>query len=95
VDHSDNEHLPEAMRFFQKKDGKPNETFEKLRNAEEKVAYLIAKYEIPQGYDVAESIASYAEGIGRGRTEPQAAIKKRIRKYLKERSWEREEGREI
>jgi hypothetical protein len=94
MDRSDNEHLPEAMRFFQGKGGKPNEILENLRNAEEKVAYLISKYDIPEGNNVAEAIANYAEGIGRGRTEPQAAIEKRIRKYLKERSWEREEGRE-
>ena len=43
MDHSDNAHLPEAMRFFQKKDGKPNEIFENLRNPAEKAAYTIAK----------------------------------------------------
>jgi hypothetical protein len=94
MDHSDTENIPEAMRFFQGKRGEPNETFEKLRDAEEKVAYLIAKYDIPQGNDVAEAIANYSEGISRGRDEPQAAIEKQIRKYLKERSWERKDGRE-
>ena len=94
MDHSDNEHLPEAMRFFQKKDGKPNEIFENLRNPAEKAAYTIAKVDMPLGNDVKEAIANYAEGISRSSDKPKVAIEKQIRKYLKEHSWEREEGRE-
>jgi hypothetical protein len=94
MDQNDTEHRLEAMKFFQGERGERNEIFANLRDSSEKAAYLVETSDIPIGNDVAESIASYAEGISRASGKPQADIEKQIRKYLQERSWARQDGRE-
>jgi hypothetical protein len=83
-----------ALQFFRGATSKPNETMKTLRNGAERAADIIATCEIPRGEDLNETIANYAEGMSRANGKSQKYNEKQIRKYLKARSWERDEDRE-
>jgi hypothetical protein len=83
-----------APQFFKGAKSQPNETLITLRNGAERVAHTIAICEIPMGCDLNETIANYAEGMSRANGKPPKHNERQVRKYLKERSWERDEARE-
>ena len=83
-----------SIDFFKGAKSEPSETWKKLRNGAEKAAYTIATGGLLEDDNLHEAIANFAEGISQVSGKSQKYHEKQIRKYLKERSWEREEGRE-
>jgi hypothetical protein len=83
-----------APQFFEGATGKPDETLKSLRNGAERAAHMIATCDIPRGEDLDKTIANYAEGMSSANGKSQTYNERQIRKYLKQRSWERDEDRE-
>ena len=82
------------IKFFQGPKGKPDETMEKLRDGAERIAYLVSTGDILPDEPQDNAIRNYAEGISSANGKPRWYNEAQIRKYMKEKSWERDDERE-